>query len=236
MNSVEKKEEQIIPKKIFQTWHTKDLPPKMSENIEYIKKIHPDFEHYLFDSEDCRIFIKHYFDSSVINAFDILIPQAFKADLWRYCVLYVNGGVYMDVKLKTTENFTLHQFLEKEYFVRDLPHLNICGIYNGILICKPKNPLFLQAINKIVENVNNKFYGNLSLEVTGPHLLVHFFESKQVENFDLSLQVNDLKNHEIIYNGNIIFEGYIEYRQEQSVHQNNLHYDELWWNRKIYNS
>ena len=68
MNSVEKKEEQIIPKKIFQTWHTKDLPPKMSENIEYIKKIHPDFEHYLFDSEDCRIFIKHYFDSSVINS------------------------------------------------------------------------------------------------------------------------------------------------------------------------
>jgi len=234
MHCCEKNIGETVPKKIFQTWHTKDLPPKMKENIEYIKKIHPDFEHQLFDNDDCRNFISNYFDSSVVDAFDMLIPQAFRSDLWRYCVLYIHGGIYMDVKLRTTEKFTLHQFLDKEYFVRDLPHLNICGVYNGILICKSKNPLFLQAINKIVENVNNRFYGNVSLEVTGPHMLVNFFDSNQVNTFEFALHVNNLKNHEIIYKDNIVLEGYIEYRQEQSVYQNNEHYDFLWWNKKIY--
>ena len=30
--------EQMIPKKIFQTWHTKDFPPKMNETIEDLKR------------------------------------------------------------------------------------------------------------------------------------------------------------------------------------------------------
>ena len=26
--------------------------------------------------------------------FDRLIPGAFKADLWRYCVMYITGGIF----------------------------------------------------------------------------------------------------------------------------------------------
>jgi hypothetical protein len=51
----------IMPLKIYQTWYTKNLPPKMSENVENLKKQNPRFEHYLFDDNDCREFIKNNF-------------------------------------------------------------------------------------------------------------------------------------------------------------------------------
>ena len=39
----------IIPRKLFQTWHSKDLPPKMQENIVNIQKQNPELEYFLFD-------------------------------------------------------------------------------------------------------------------------------------------------------------------------------------------
>ena len=37
----------------------------------------------------------------VLNAYDSLIPGAYKADLFRYLVLYREGGVYLDCKSST---------------------------------------------------------------------------------------------------------------------------------------
>ena len=31
-------------------------------------------------------------------AYDCLRPASYKADLWRYCVLYTHGGIYLDVE------------------------------------------------------------------------------------------------------------------------------------------
>ena len=38
-----------IPANIFQTWHTKMLPPKMFTSIAKIKQLNPGFKYYLFD-------------------------------------------------------------------------------------------------------------------------------------------------------------------------------------------
>ena len=52
-----------------------------------VKKTNPIFEHHLFDDNDCREFIKNNFPEVVLQAYDGLIPGAYKADLWRYCIL-----------------------------------------------------------------------------------------------------------------------------------------------------
>jgi mannosyltransferase OCH1-like enzyme len=36
----------------------------------------------------------------VLEAFDALVAGAFKADLFRYCVLFIHGGVYADVDMR----------------------------------------------------------------------------------------------------------------------------------------
>lgn len=111
----------IIPLHIYQTWHTLELPPKMQENLNKFKKDNPEFEHHLYDDDMCREFIKNNFDKNVLNAFDTLIPGAYKADLWRYCALYINGGIYLDIKFKCENGFKLIDLTDKEYFVLEKP-------------------------------------------------------------------------------------------------------------------
>ena len=48
-----------IPPNIFQTWHSKTLPPLMLDAVNKIKKINPRFNYQLFDDNDCRNFIQN---------------------------------------------------------------------------------------------------------------------------------------------------------------------------------
>jgi len=230
--SIEEKE-QIIPKKIFQTWHTKDLPPKMKKCVDDLKKKHPDFKYYLFDDDECREFISANFNEEVIYAFDALIPGAFKADLWRYCILYIHGGIYLDIKFNAT-NHALDQFLDKEYYVRDLPTFGLHGIYNAFMVCKSGNPMLLQAINQIVENVNNKYYGKSPLDVTGPEMLLKYFSNEDVNQMEFYLELDNDNICKIMNNGECVLKMYDEYFQERNENQKNAYYCHLWKKREIY--
>jgi hypothetical protein len=67
----------------------------MFQSVNNIKKKNPRFKYYLFDDNDCREFIKNNYSDKILNAFNSLIPGAYKADLWRYCILYKYGGIYI---------------------------------------------------------------------------------------------------------------------------------------------
>jgi len=111
-----------VPLVIYQTWHSKTLPPKMAKCVEKLKSDNPAFDHYLYDDADCRAFIKANFDPEVLAAYDKLIPGAYKADLWRYCVLYKNGGIYLDIKFMCEPGFSLMEMTaDNETFVLDRP-------------------------------------------------------------------------------------------------------------------
>jgi len=112
----------IVPLIIYQTWHSKTLPPKMKECVSQLKKANPEFDHYLYDDADCRRFIAENFDLDVLEAYDRLIPGAYKADLWRYCILYKTGGIYLDIKFRCEPGFSLMDFTkDNETFILDRP-------------------------------------------------------------------------------------------------------------------
>jgi mannosyltransferase OCH1-like enzyme len=222
----------IIPLNIYQTWHTKQLPPLMRKTVDKIIKNNPAFNYYLFDDNDCRNFIANYFDKEVLNAFDQLTPGAYKADLWRYCVLYENGGIYLDIKYEPVNNFKLINLTTNEHWVLDMDKK---GIYNALMVCKPKNSILLKAINKIVENVKNEFYGNSSLEPTGPLMLEKYFTASQKKRFDMYHDIYlTINNRFIFFNNYIIFKNYNNYIQEQNNYKKVDHYSELWQKRLIY--
>jgi mannosyltransferase OCH1-like enzyme len=74
-------ENKIIPLNIFTNWNTKDLQGNMKINYELLKKSNPEFNHYLYDENECRMFIKKYYQNDVLQAFDKLVPGSYKADL-----------------------------------------------------------------------------------------------------------------------------------------------------------
>ena len=222
----------VIPLNIFQTWHTKDLPPLMKNNVEYIKKLNPAFTYRLFDDQDCYNFIKENFPDDVLEAFNKLIPGAYKADLWRYCVLYKLGGIYLDIKYRPVKGFKFINLTEKEHWVLDA---NGSGIYNALIVCKPENQILLRAINQIVQNVKTKYYGKSCLEPTGPKLLSRYFNDNQKRQFELRHSFfENFSNRFIHYKNFIIFKSYNGYLGEHNKNKKVKHYGDLWRRRAIY--
>jgi mannosyltransferase OCH1-like enzyme len=227
---------QYIPKNIYLTWETSDMQkmsPKMKESVELLKKVNNDCSVYIFDNDQCYNFLKKYFKEEVSNAFNNLIPGAYKADLWRYCVLYKYGGIYQDIKYQPINGFKYSELLfnDIEYFVRDRD-VGGSGIYNALLICKPKNQILLKCINKIIDNCKKKYYGMSALEPTGPLLMKNFFTTKEIKELEMSFKPENNIDM-IIFKDKPILKMYDEYRTDQKMSQS-IHYNELWNKKKIY--
>ena len=223
----------VIPRHIYQTWHTKDnLPEKMRECITTLQKQNPEFIHHLFDDDDCREFIKDNYSAELVNAYDSLIPGAYKADLWRYCILYKKGGVYMDIKYKCADDVKLIDMVDKEYYVEDRPSGGTRGVYNAVMICKKGDPKLLKAINTIVFNVRQRYYGESSLSPTGPGLLGKIFTDDEFRDIPLK---HIAENITIVNKADnkVLFVSFPEYREEQ-LKIKKPHYSELWDKKQIY--
>jgi mannosyltransferase OCH1-like enzyme len=234
----------VIPLNVYTCWHTKDLPPLMKQNYEKLISDNPKMNFHIYDENECREFIKTHFKPDVVEAYDSLIPCSYKSDLWRYCVLFINGGIYMDIKFNCVNNFRLITLTEKEHFVRDIdpPEGPPGGTLTGLIVCKKGNIILYNCIRKIVSNVQNKFYGINSLYPTGPGLLGSFFsknEKTQMKMYFEKTSINGKDNFYICYNDNtdiIILKFYDEYREEQKIYQKNPYYNDLWNEKKIYNN
>lgn len=232
----------VIPLNIFQTWKTKDLKPGMKDAVDKLKATNPEFKHYLYDNDDCRLFIEKYFDKDVLTAFDCLIPGAYKADLWRYCILYIYGGVYLDIKYIPVDGFKLINLTGGEHYALDPIGSwtsNNYGLFNAIIISRPNNPVLKQAIDMVVNNVKKKYYGVNKLEPTGPivlgksyDLINNNFNKNVIDLFLLFISDNDLK---ITYKNRIIFVIHDKYREIQKQ-TSGTYYADLWINKAIYNN
>lgn len=221
-----------IPLNIFQTWRTKNVPPGMALSINSIKTNNSEFKHYLYDDDDCRNFIQEHFLPDVLMAYDTLIPGAFKADLWRYCVLYILGGIYIDAKMEwnNVNNFKLTDLLDDDYYVDDIP--SHPGIYNAFMVSQQKNPVLLDCIDSIVKNVKNRDYRDGALFVTGPGLLYEMAIKNNVNVFDFKLKHEPLI---VLTSDNKPFlRHYTTYRKEQELYSKMPHYAELYHDRKVF--
>jgi len=186
------------------------LPPKMYDCVYdnlILNRVGVDCVHYLFNDADCRSFIENEYPLDVVYAYDQLIPTAFKADLWRYCILYKYGGVYLDIKYRfvSRDGITLRSIVERwlggggagggagggddGLFVLERDAVGLWppgqfGVHNAFIITKPKNPILLECIFRIVSSSRNgggtTSYGGgcggvgwmtRPLFVTGPGLL-----------------------------------------------------------------
>ena len=241
----QKKDNSVIPFKIFQTWCTSVLPPKMKEAVMNIKKNNPEFEYIFHDDTQCREFIANHFPDMVLYAFDNLIPGPYKADIWRYCVLYIHGGIYLNINFEPVGNFKLLEFVDQEYFVLDRYINGVnndafkIGIYNGLIAVKPKNEILKLALNQIIKTVISKNYAISPLHVSGSGLLgslIHKSEDEYSDFYDnYKLKLSKCGNY-IVNNqdGTNLLKSYNTYRQEQYKNQKNIHHDVLWTAKKIY--
>lgn len=160
---------QKIPRVIYQTFETLEVPDGMYKSIDSWKNSNIEYEHYFFTEEDRISFIEKYFDDVVLDTYLRIIPGAFKADLWRCCILYEKGGIYVDADMICLSS--LESLIEEsdEFLIsRDDPMANRF-LANGFIASIPKHPFLKKQIDNIVDNVQNlreRYY----LDISGPAL------------------------------------------------------------------
>jgi len=231
-------DDNTIPLNIIQYWHSEELPEKMKLATEKIKNSNPEFNYFLYNEKTALEFLNNNFGTDVIYAFKKLKPSAFKSDLFRYCFLFINGGIYVDVKLIPFNNFKFIEIIDKEHYVKDYTaynNNNAGNISQTIIVSCKNNLLLLETIKRIVINVYHNFYGTSCLLVTGPGLLAKTYRTIG-HNTDYIDMVHIGFDFIIKYKNKVILHIYPEYRKEQEKYQKEPYYVELWKNGNIYYS
>lgn len=161
-----------IPKVIYQSWKTKKLPEYAQKNAELLKKLNPDYKYELYDDNDCRKFLLDNFGKNYVNAFDALIPGAYKCDFWRYAILYVKGGVYIDIDLTPLVPFSeILPPTAELVSVSDRIMNGYPGIYQAFVATIPKHPILLNCLQFTFSNIANRIELSHNLSITGPALM-----------------------------------------------------------------
>lgn len=227
----------IIPCKIFLFYHDiHTLPPIMKRHYNELIASHTDFTITLYDITTGLDFIKKNFNSSITNAFEALQPYAYKSDLLRYCLLYVYGGIYVDLKYLCVNAFNFKQLLCKEYLVAEP-----VGIQNCLMIVVPHNKLMKRLIDCIVTYVNNRDYCSVATAITGPILISRLYkECYSTATTHIHTELSWTWQgawpgiHIIKLNGDVILQQYQDYRNELKKYSKQPHYTQLYSERRVY--
>jgi hypothetical protein len=172
-----------IPKIIIKTsWHTRSkMPVQIIEVLEQTRLLNPEYQVYYFDNSESDQFMKDYSPQVYLNYLKI-IPGAFKADLFRICILEKYGGCYSDIghlmyvpfnEICGDANIVL--VCDDKIIMVNNTKLTRVGGYSGIhnaLMCTiPDHGFFKQLIKTTCQNIEKNYYGENSLDVTGPVMI-----------------------------------------------------------------
>lgn len=163
-----------IPLEIVQTHATAAVPPNMARAIANIVALNPAFGYRFFTDEEAQKFITTNMPPHVAQAYRMLVPGAYRADLFRYCYLFVKGGVYLDTGFVPRMPL-LDALHPTDSFVScdDRP---ASALYQAFLCAEPRHPIIAKTIEIVVGRVLQRAYGECGLWVTGPKAIGMAFE------------------------------------------------------------
>ncbi|KAF2155422.1 glycosyltransferase family 32 protein [Myriangium duriaei CBS 260.36] len=162
-----------FPRKIWQTWkvHPLDFEERdLNLARSWIQK-NPKYRYEVLTDQNDIAYVEREFGPNGLNRMDIvytyrsLTAKIIKADLLRYLVMYVEGGVYTDIDveaLRPIERFIPERFNERDVDMVigveiDQPEFRNHSILGQkcesfcqwTFMCKPRLPVML----KLVENI-----------------------------------------------------------------------------------
>ena len=166
-----------IPKQVFTVG--KDHEPPLPIR-SFLHEAHPDYRLVHRDDQEALEYIRQHLGRKTSEAYRCLAAPAFRADLYRFCVLFEEGGIYMDADLVPI--VPLERFVHpcKLTLGHDYPMSAVRGSkQQKLLAAPPGERLFRCMIDAIVDNVEQRRTPRNPLEFSGPHLLQKCYEQVQ---------------------------------------------------------
>lgn len=238
---------------IIQTSSSLSMTKNRFYSISSVLTMSPEFVYKYFDDNDVFRFVQDNYSDMVLKAIQNLIPGAYISDIFRYCYLYLNGGVYMDCKKilyvplsEFIDRFNKNQSTMPEVsltdiFVKDCAHSQAYDyVYNSIIVCDKLSKTLRGAIIYGVFNVIKNYYGNDTLSITGPGCLggsVDYVYKNKYPFFYrnvIPIQGRNWLSYIVDKNDQkVIKNTYYGYYEENKYITTN-HYHNLWYERRIY--
>jgi mannosyltransferase OCH1-like enzyme len=173
---------QKIPRVIYQTFKSNELSDYLyTRAYSWISK-NPDYSYEYYDDARLESFV-YNFDCSdfsfakedLLKAYHSYYHPVGRADLFRYLIMYSNGGVYMDIDTKCL--VPLNQYVDSDdsYITgKDTPR----GVHQWGIIISAKHPFMKDTIENTVKCTltrkripgTDAFPNNLEV-YTGPHVM-----------------------------------------------------------------
>lgn len=183
-----------IPRVIHQTAPDfASLPDEISGNIAKTRELNPGWEYRFYSDEDVLRYIGRHFGEAVLRLCRRINPRygVVLADLFRYMVVYREGGVYLDIKSSITgpldqalagdDAYLLSQWVnrlsESRGHWQNYPELlRVVGgeFQQWHVIARPEHPFLNRVIGEVLFNMENyhpKWHGRGKigvLRVSGP--------------------------------------------------------------------
>lgn len=168
-----------FPRKIWQTW--KVDPLGFEEKDSNVAKTwlakNPDFRYEVLTDLNDMAYVETNFGPTGLNRLDIvymyreLTARIIKADLLRYMVMYIEGGVYTDIDveaLKPISSFIPERWNERdigmvvgvevdqpEYYNHSVLGQKCMSFCQWTFMCKPRQPVMLTLIENIIKWLKN---------------------------------------------------------------------------------
>jgi len=234
-----------IPNCIIQTFNKDNVTINMFNVMKSFIDMNPEYSYVYFNDIDCRNYMKHNFPE-MLEHYDCIIPGAYKADIFRYCYLYNNGGVYIDAAMTALQ--PLSKMIEPgDTFIT--PEDDNRGIlYNAFIACEPRNNIIKSTIATVTNNIKNRVYNHDPLYITGPGTFGEVFkkvmnvkEIKENTTFPGGIKIIETDHLHPKHTGYVLYNGikflltkYPTYYDEKFVSTGMPKYPVLWGGRRVY--
>lgn len=186
--------EHTVPK-VYHSISGGSSPPL---NVKYIAMANPDYRVNWHNDTTALEYLEKACGSEVAEAFRCFIPTAYRADLFRFCALAYEGGVYIDTDQRLlTPLEKLYSNCSHATIGHDWPlpapvpagakaptepREEFPGYQMKILAGMPGSPLFRCMVSAIVSNVRKRYGKDQNvLSISGPALLSHCYDECNME-------------------------------------------------------
>jgi len=191
-----------IPKIIFQTWKTYDIPDNWKYAQKTVKEKNKDWKYVLLSDEDNLSIVKKHFPDFLPYYVDFKYNIQ-RADAIRYMILYLYGGVYLDLDYQALKPFD-KIVLEHDKEVGLIKSSNIDYVTNSFLCSHKGSKFWLKCIEEM-KKPYKWYYLTKHFKImcsTGPIMIDKIYRENKdiVQILDINVPCNICTINECPYN------------------------------------
>jgi hypothetical protein len=157
---------------LHRIWECAEVPEVYASSIESWNENLENAYAFLWTEDLRQKYVSQRLGSNATSYYKRLVPGAYRADLFKYVIMYFVGGIYSDLDSTLKQKLSALNLLKSGTTLSidlDGPRL----LPGAIMISSPGNPIFKCAIGEVLDHSAKRVYfeHGSDLDISGPGVL-----------------------------------------------------------------